>query len=708
MDAQSQQRIRAYLQREDVQDRLRESLRQARENVTVTISEAARLFNFSENQLRDWEEYGLLQPLRSTGRRLYPVQELEKLALIRELTKVARIAPSEIPSDIDRIWNSITSSGEQPRPVAHSDVRASEGVSLTINERIEDIYNRLFWNYFVSHALHLSLALICEDVPNTGAGLVLPFEPEVDVRTIRRAEDLARLGEALVGRLGPSGSSQILLMPALSFEYASDYRMLPLTVMKSDQPEEMPADNTLIFIQRRSRRLTLSAPVVETIRRLLRPIYEDVERTRSCFGVGARDASISSSNLNSSANHDIILDGLAEMVVRLGGQTAEGESRWRFCCVLLPRDSILPLHQRSLVIRAQSKEAPYKLGITTITPDSYANSPSIRALQSGHIVYLPRIAQTDTSIAFRELEEPIRSAVAIPIGGEDGLAVAVLYVASAETAAFSDSDQRVLRIICRMAEVALKTNAARRQAMQKLMDIIEKPALVDPLFRDFLSENDFIRDVEEVLSAIQAEITENSIGNSYPVTLNGDMDTDTEKASGRSVSFIGVDVDRQSSLANKYGNLVVRNLAQAVGTGVQKLLPAHAKEYEGCLIYHLSADRFFIMLKGVSLERARAIAERLRIGLSRPYKLDAQRTSLEQSSLPESKLEIADVTVRLGVTSYLYSKLQDMLLQHPLEDAIAQVRSAIILALTTTLDIGRDKGGNAVISWDEASRGFML
>jgi DNA-binding transcriptional MerR regulator/GGDEF domain-containing protein/GAF domain-containing protein len=709
MDKRRTPQIVEHLRRGEAQQRIYQTIQRVREEATVTISRAATLFGFSENQLRDWEEYGLLNPLRPSGtraHRLYPIQELEKLALIRELMN-AKFVPSEIPPDIDKVWQAISLSRERSPALSQREGR-ERTTALTINQRIEDARNNLFWDYFVSHVLHLSLALICEDVPNTSAGLVLPLEPEVDVSGIRRVEDLAQLGEVLVCRLGPSGSSQTLLMPELTFEYATDYRLLPLTVMRNDQPQEEPIDNTLIFIQRRSERLTLSAPVVETIRRLLRPIYEDIERSRSCFGVGMRDILVSSTNLHSGANNsDIILNGLAEMVVRLGGLTAEGESRWRFCCILLPQDAMLPLHQRTLVVRAQSKNAPYRVGRTIVTPDNYAESPSIRALQSGHIVYLPKISQTDTSIAFREQEEPIRSAVAIPIGGEDGLAIAVLYVASAEIAAFSESDQRVLRMICRMMEEALKTYAIRRKAIQKLTDIIEKPALVDPFFRDFLSENDFIRNVEEILSAIQTGRTEISFGNSYPVTMSGDMDTGAEELTERCVSFISVDVDRQSSVANKYGDLVTRNLAQAVGMKIKDHFPALVKEQSEHWLYHIYADRFYILMKNIPLERMRIIAERLRLGLAGTYKLDALQTSVDQSTRPESKLEIYDITVRLGVTSYLYSKLQEVLLRYPPEDAVAEVRSIISSALSVSLDKGRDEGGNVVISWDTTIRQFV-
>ena len=56
--------------------------------------------------------------------------------------------------------------------------------------------------------------------------------------------------------------------------------------------------------------------------------------------------------------HDDVLDGLADIVVRLGGKTPDGQDRWRFCCILEGNNPLLPLPMRSLVVRAQSKKSP--------------------------------------------------------------------------------------------------------------------------------------------------------------------------------------------------------------------------------------------------------------------------------------------------------------------------------------------------------------
>src|SRR5581483_5008512 len=107
------------------------------------------------------------------GRRLYTPAELDKLAIIRELFN-AGYAASEIPSDIDKLWLYMRLPPERAdQVISLSDTTREEP---TINQRISKARTELFWRYFVSHTLRLSLMLICEDIPHTTAGLILPLE----------------------------------------------------------------------------------------------------------------------------------------------------------------------------------------------------------------------------------------------------------------------------------------------------------------------------------------------------------------------------------------------------------------------------------------------------------------------------------------------------------------------------------------------------
>ena len=74
MDERNLQRIARHLKDEAAQRRVHYNIQRGRNEVTVTIGRAARLFGFSESQLRDWEKMGLIKPIRPrktrTGKQL--------------------------------------------------------------------------------------------------------------------------------------------------------------------------------------------------------------------------------------------------------------------------------------------------------------------------------------------------------------------------------------------------------------------------------------------------------------------------------------------------------------------------------------------------------------------------------------------------------------------------------------------------------------
>jgi len=365
--------ITEHLKRKDVQERIQKNMLEARSKATVTISRAAKLFNFTESQLREWEKRGLLQTERpslegksSTGHRQYLPAELDKLAIIRELIHEG-YTPSEIPPDVDTLWLHIV--GEQgvsllPRVIETLPMRYSE--HMPIDKRVEYTDQQEFWRYFVSQALRLSLMLLCEDIPDTVAGLILPLQNNQATHSIRSPFDLAQAGPSLVGWLGRSRSFYTFLDEAPGFEYPSDFRVHPLGV-----PGEYPSrddvvlSNTLIVVQRKARPLPLGYSLVETLRRLLGLVYQHKEEWQATFDYGLRDWMYQVTDLDSSPTTvDPVLNNLADRVVELGGTSPEGKKRWQFCCILLPMNVALPLQQRSLFIRAQCQNTLHRIGVT--------------------------------------------------------------------------------------------------------------------------------------------------------------------------------------------------------------------------------------------------------------------------------------------------------------------------------------------------------
>ena len=209
-------------------------------------------------------------------------------------------------------------------------------------------------------------------------------------------------------------------------------------------------------------------------------------------------------------------------------------------------------------------------------------------------------------------------------------------------------------------------------------------------FREFLSENELLNNIEALLTDIQTKSV-------------------TTKSAGDVVAFIAVDIDDQSSLASKYGDHVMRNLSREVGLRIQGQLQALFTNPEDRRLYHVYADRFYLMLKGMPLEEARTKAELLKQVLFGDYRVNALplRTSMGRPMLSDNMLELSDITVRLAVTLYPYKKLEELLQRYSLATAITEVRVLITRSLDEVLDLGRREGGNVVISWDPEIWGYL-
>ena len=212
MNVQDSREITEHLQKKDVQARIQKLMQEARSKATVTISRAANLFNFSESQLREWEKRGLLKTDRpllsqdgktSTGHRQFSPDELDKLALIRELMD-QDYTISEIPHNIDVIWKQIflTEQQNQASSTASYEIKQVHEVEhLPIDERVGRTNEEVFWRYFVSQVLRLSLMLLCEDMQDTKAGLIIPLQQKEALKKNYLPGDQPKVGPSLVGWL---------------------------------------------------------------------------------------------------------------------------------------------------------------------------------------------------------------------------------------------------------------------------------------------------------------------------------------------------------------------------------------------------------------------------------------------------------------------------------------------------------------------------
>lgn len=710
MSEQDLPSIKEYLSNAENQQRIRQDIWRGRMEATVTTSLAARLFGFSENQLRDWEARGLLHPSRSMrqgkpGHRRYASSELDKLAIISDLLKQG-YSISDISPDIGAIWHA-----QAPELTEHPDqdfLRESEAISPYeehfasleaepgIDERAESAYQRYFWRYFVAQVLRMVLLILSEDAaPNKNMGLVLPLHSRPISPGEITTQMLSAVGESLIGWLGRSRTSYTFLSKAPSLASPNYYEVLALREMRENIPEgPPPKDRTLIIIDRRDIRLTLNTDIVESIRSLLATVYESQQEWYAAFGKGFRDWIQPVADFTSSSSRiDPILPELANMIVRSGGRTADGRDRWRFCCIMIPTNTHLPLHQRSLVVRAQSRHSPHKVGITTVSPGNPFLSLSIRAFQSGKRVYLPRVSEKNATIESRELEEPLGSALALPVGAEQGQPVAVLYIVSDEQDAFSLQQQRLLRIVGRIVEELLLTYWARMQVTEHLGHLISHPGIGDRFFAEFASEDDFRHTLEEALEEIS--ITPETEG----MQPDGYENT-------HALSLIAIDIDQKDKLAIQHGDNLMRNLYRAIGQRALAQLTAFTgADYK---LYHILGGCFYLLLKDTSLKQAQDLAKKLSQALQGPYLVDPLCLYPEQPTLSVTTLTVKDVSVHMGIVSYLHKKLATLLPQQLSEKrtAVVEIGAEIVHALNLALSLGTFTNGS-IMSWDRKENKFQ-
>ena len=162
------------------------------------------------------------------------------------------------------------------------------------------------------------------------------------------------------------------------------------------------------------------------------------------------------------------------------------------------------------------------------------------------------------------------------------------------------------------------------------------------------------------------------------------------------ISFIGLDLDDQEGIASRYGDQIMRHLSKVVGLRIQEHLISLVTRYASCQMYYMYASRFYFILRGFSLEKAREVAAKLQRSLSGSI-------ALRRSEISDSVLIIPDITVHLVVCSYQGKKLRQMLEE---SSSVVDVSTKISQQLDSGLKQGLDEGGNTIIAYDPTYHTF--
>jgi GAF domain-containing protein len=700
--------IEEYLQQPDTQEKIQRKIIDARSAATVTITRAADLFGFSDTQLRDWDRLGFVSPPRSDGakqddkkHRQYSRTELDVLAAIRIL-RDGSYSITEIKQNIGVIRDIANQLGQEVFTLPGTAERTTKPVGVTqepanvppIDQLLDNADNEQFWRFYATNALRLSLSLLAEYNPNTIIGLVMPLGSNTPASVT--TANVADLGECLIGWLRPGYSFYLLYTPRPSFEEYTDFRMHPLQAMQ---------DNTWTVVQRKPGQLNISSQVRTTIQRLLAPLYEHKQEWLPFFRAGQHGFSFPIADFVPEAAENptkrIHLTSLANLAVGMGR-----DKGWRFACILTPRNPQLSVSEHQLIVQAVSENAPEaykeKLERTIVYPTATVISVSMRAYQGGCICYRHRAVPQDESIFNYDLEQPLGCCIAVPIGGEEAKPLGVIYLASSQQDAFDEDDQRLLRMIARMAQELLLTFQTRFKVTEQLKSLIEKPALADQAFdiEEVYLETELIDRLERLLQVVWSR---DDLKGLLSEILARDDVRDRRAAivkyyyTNDALTFYCFDVNNQTSLTQKYGEIMTRNLSRVVAIRAGNKLKTlfTSSDLQLC---HTYGDRFYVLLGGIPLDEARAKVWALKDRLDGTYMIDALRFSTEQPTPVEMRVQ-DEITVRIGISCYpaikVYELMQRLVNKLDLPDLQAAVASGIRREFDDLLKLGP-----GVWSWD--------
>lgn len=699
----------------DALERLRHRFRFIEDNLTTTIHEASDLTNLSEAQLRYAEQRGMLVPNRSDlpdadggrGQRRYSVDHLLRAHLIAFLL------------DSDYSFPEIATFMQSYPHVIHDVLQRS---TVRLKSAVEAIDAIQFSRYVIPRMLYYALSLIFERDTIANAGIVFPARADpaqLEHLTLRRAEaddvgkdaladitpgDLGPLGQVLLAWRPASGPLISILTSGDPFEREQRVILRPLAKLL---PQETPhvcrreASQIYIAFEPQVERELDEATRTFTIRQSRGDDFANprvvaarlISQAQRIFGrrlaqvgdeelEGAKTLFYAAPELTNPALGDALLNQVTETLVELGGASVIDSSRrrWRFACVLAPREPYTPLKYQELVVRAQSSESPHRINVTT-TSHERNGGLTFRAFSTGRIAYRKALTQLDPAVSYVEIEEPIKSAVAVPtlegIGGGHSQSPAIIYITSEDDDGFNQDDLLLFRAMGRLIGEIVVTYNSREYRPSVLTDTLVKPEIVDPFFSEFSSDSDFTSALTRKFGEIKDQLSQQQERTTEPAA--------TEVK--RRLMIVGLDVNDYTTIETQRGKQIAQILTRELGMRAkQRMESSFARAGVTARLYHSYGDRFVMLIQderqAAAQIDARSYVERIRQDLNGEYYLEGEPVTSVRSRPGASGSDGISVRVRMAGLDFT----QDDLMRQ-MEDADKNI-AMCVASLARMMDDG--------------------
>ncbi len=673
-------------------EQLRDHFRYIQDSLTTTIHEAADLTHLSEAQLRYAEARGLLAPNRAVdtsaaeprirGQRRYTVDNLLRAHLISRLI------------DHGYSLTEIATYMENNTSIIHELLETTTlGLRSVLNSADDILYRR----FFIPRVLYYALSLIFERDAIADAGIIFPVRAtpaelaDITPGEIEEADDLIHLGHIFVAWRARGRPLTTFITAGNPFEREQKVRLsafadrataIPGRATRSAAPthayialapqaelELDQADSMLTIRQQRDPQRHTGARMANpraVAGRLIQYVQQlccsDIARAGQMDSLLSDVLLYNAPDLVNPLLGDALLNRLADTMVELGGRRQapdcaqdgaqdDAATRWRFSCVLMPRELNAPLRQQALVVRAQSKQGPHRVGVTTAAPSDNGGL-SFRAFSSGRVAYRAEVIPLDPAVSYVAEESPIGSAIAAPAveghGAEQNQPPAVIYIASSEKNAFDDDDFLMTRVMGRLVGEIVQTYNSRGHLPSALTDTLADPELVDGYFAEFRSELSFMTDLTNILKALVGDTQEPD----QDAAFTQDVQT---------LTLIGLDVNNYSSIQRRQGDRVARMLTREIGARVKKRMNGSLTHgVPTARLYRPWGDRFYLLMRDYESDTARQRAEHIQQEISVAYHLDGD--TLTSSPSAAGKADSQSGGIQVGIRMVGATLTRDALL----------------------------------------------